>query len=120
MRGYNKTTDTAIRGQWTPYGNKNKYRNALELKAAYLTLRSFCVNMTDTHVSLMLDNTTAVAYIREKGGGSKSKQCNEITCDIWHFAKQRNLWLSSAYIKGELNVIADKKDVNIKQNLNGN
>ena len=65
--------------------------------------------MTDTHVKLMLDNITAVAYIREMGGGSKSKQCNEMALDMWQFAKQRNLWLSSAYLKGELNVIADQK-----------
>ena len=56
----------------------------------------------------MFDNTTAVAYIREMGG-SKSKQCNEIAWDVWQFAKQTNLWLSSAYIKGELNVISDQK-----------
>ena len=62
----------------------------------------------------MLDNTTAVAYIREIVG-SKSKQCNKIVWDIWEFAKQRNLWLSSA-----CPVIADKKPINLKENLNGN
>ena len=49
--------------------------------------------------------------------GSKSKQCNEIAWDMWHFAKQRNLWLSSAHIKGELNVIADQKSSNFDRKL---
>ena len=66
--GYYKTTNTAIGGQWTPDEKASKHINALELKAAYLTLQSFCANMTNTHVRLMLDNITAVAYIREMGG----------------------------------------------------
>ena len=64
--GDNRTIDTAIGGQWIPYKKANKHISALELKAAYLTLQSLCANTTDTHVRLILHNTTAVAYITEK------------------------------------------------------
>ena len=30
-----------------------------------------------------------------------------ITQEIWHYAKDRNIWLSSAHIPGKLNVVAD-------------
>ena len=44
--------------------------NAKELLAVFLGVKSFCNNDHDIHVRVLVDNTTAVAYIREKGGGT--------------------------------------------------
>ena len=39
--------------------------------------------------------------------GSKSKDCNMITQEIWQYSKEGNIWLSSAHIPGKFNVVAD-------------
>ena len=36
---------------------------------------------------------------------------------MWLFAKERDLWLSSAYIKGSLNVIADRRSRSFDREL---
>ena len=105
---YNKSDKVAIGGEWTPSDIENRHINVLELKAALFRLQSFCKHLTHKHIRIHMDNITAVAYLREMGG-SKSKQCNDIARHMWLFAKERDLWLSSAYIKGSLNVIADRR-----------
>ena len=43
--------------------------NVLELHAAKLTLLALATNVSHSHIRLMLDNTTAAAYIDKMGGG---------------------------------------------------
>lgn len=59
------------------------------------------------HIRLLLDNTTAVAYINNMGG-SHSLVCNDIAQDIWAWCLHRNIWLSAAHLPGSQNVAADK------------
>jgi len=66
------------------------------------------VSENNMHVHLMIDNTTAVSYIREMGG-SHSLKCNKIAREIATWAKNRGLWLSSSYMQGSQNVIADRE-----------
>ena len=54
----------------------------------------------------MLDNTTASAYI-DKMGGLHSPACNDLAVAIWLWAKERNNWISTAYIPGVDNAVAD-------------
>ena len=42
--------------------------NVLELLAAYYTLASLCRDIKNTHIRLMVDNQTALAYINNMGG----------------------------------------------------
>ena len=82
--------------------------NELETKAALLGLQALCLNVSNSHIQLQMDNTTAVAYIREMGG-SHSILCNAATFDIWNWCRQRNIWLSAAHIPGIDNTEADRK-----------
>ena len=57
----------------------------------------------------MTDNTTAVAYVRNMGGGgSHSLPCNSVARQIWEWCISRHIWLSIGHIPGEINAIADK------------
>ena len=99
---------TAIRGggEWTS-DEADAHINYLELKAALFALKSLC-KTHHGHVRLMLDNTTAVAYIREMGG-SHSMKCNAIAYEIWQWAIARDIWLSACHIPGIANVVADRE-----------
>ena len=89
--------------------------NVLELQAAKLTLMALAPNVSHSHIRLMLDNTTATAYIDEMEG-LHSPSCNEIALSIWHWAKDRNIWLSTAVIPGVENTVADFHSRNFRDN----
>ena len=44
-----------------------------------------------------------------KKGGMVSKNCNDLTFDIWSWAVKKNIWLSTLYVPGVKNNIADPK-----------
>ena len=54
-------------GRWVP-DEASQCINCLELKAVYLGLQSFCQNLSQAHMTIFIDNTTAVAYINNMGG----------------------------------------------------
>ena len=76
--------------------------NVLELNAAQLTLLALAPGVSDSHIRLMFDNTTAA--------------CNAITLSIWKWAKERNNWLSTAFIPGIENTVADFHSRNFRDN----
>ncbi len=82
--------------------------NYLEILAAFLALRSFAAKTNHKHVKLMIDNSTAVAYVNNMGG-VRSKTCNEMAKTLWLWAVEKNLWLTATYIPGILNVEADQE-----------
>jgi len=98
--------DRAGGGEWSPE-EAGMHINCLELTAALLALKSLC-RRQGCHVRLMIDNMTAVAYIREMGG-SHSHQCNAIAREIWNWAIENNNWLSVCHLPGVLNVVADRE-----------
>ena len=46
--------------------------NYLELLAAFFALKAFCLNCQCCTVQLQLDNSTAVTYINNMGGGPQN------------------------------------------------
>ena len=50
--------------------------NVLELKAAFIGIRTYCHNRSHL-IRVISDSSTAIAYINKKSG-IKSKKCNEI------------------------------------------
>ena len=100
-------------GHWDAVESLN-HINVLELKAALLGLQCFAKDKKDIHIRLMMDNTTAVACV-SKMGTSHSVLCNNVTQEIWAFCIERNIWVSSAFIPGKLNVEADRESR--RQNL---
>ena len=93
LEGWGGTDGTSnVGGRWTDDGSP-VHINVLELHAAKLTLLALAPSVSHSHICLMLDNTTAAAYI-DKMGGLHSPTCSEIALSIWHWAKDRNIWLS--------------------------
>ncbi|XP_033113583.1 uncharacterized protein LOC117114136 [Anneissia japonica] len=92
-------------GHWTEDEAMN-HINYLELMAVYFGLRSFIDNIRGKHVKLMIDNTTAVAVVNNKGT-CHSKPCNSVACKIWNFSEANRIWLTAAHIPGVFNVNAD-------------
>ena len=115
MGGWGGTDGTThVGGRWTAEESL-VYINVLELHAAKLMLLALAPGVSDSHIRLMLDNTTAAAYI-EKMGGLHSPACNAITLPIWGWAKERNNWLSTAFIPGIENTVADFHSQNVRDN----
>ena len=101
---YDVTNDIEISGIWTN-DDKEKHINYLELKAAFLALKSICKDVNNEHVRLLLDNKTAIKYISSKGG--RKEELNSLAKHIWVWCIQRNIWLSCFHIAGLSNVRAD-------------
>ena len=53
-------------GRWSNV-EKEHHINYLELKAVLLGLQSLCSSVSNSHVKVLTDNSTAVAYIRNMG-----------------------------------------------------
>ena len=93
-------------GHWAP-DEVHQHINCLELKAAYLGLQSSYKNLSHTHVSILLDNTSAVSYINNMGG-THSLECNQIARTIWMWCIAWAIWLPAAHLPGKCNTAADK------------
>jgi len=78
--------------------------NYLELLASSLGLKDFCSSHRDMHISLMMDNTTAVAVINHRD----PSYLNALNNEIWDWCVACNLWISAGDIAGKSNVEADQ------------
>ena len=81
--------------------------------AAFLGLKAFVKN-SDTRVKILSDNTATV-YGINKIGSKNSNTCHKITCDIWDWTEQNNIWTTAAYIPGKYNDDADKESRKIRE-----
>ena len=54
----------------------------------------------------MVDNTTALAYINERGG--TKKEVNDLAHELWLWLLERNIVLDSMHVPGVKNVKADE------------
>ena len=93
-------------GQWTARESL-QHINVLELEAAFHCLNDFCSRrLSQTHVRLLLDSTTAVCYISNMGG-SRSPACHAVARKIWDFCRANAIHLTVSHIPGIANDIAD-------------
>ena len=92
-------------GQWAEH--ERVYISALELKADFIGIRTYCHNSSYKHIRVMSDSSTAIAYFDNKGG-TKSKKCNEIVKEIWLRCFKNYSLISAAHIPGKHNIEADK------------
>ena len=98
-------------GRWNAEEAEHAKRNEinyLELLAAFMGLRTYCSAKSNLHVKMLLDNTTAIAYINNMGG-TKSYNCNKLAKEIWGWCIAKGIWISAFHLAGSLNVIADRK-----------
>ena len=63
--------------------------NVLETKASCFALKSLCREVTDTHILLKIDNTSAVACIN-KMGSTRSITMDKVSKLIWKWARDTN------------------------------
>ena len=89
-------------GQWS-VEESELHITALETKAALFALKSLCAEETDVHIQIKSDNTCAISYINEMGG-MHSEDCNSIAVELWHWAIDRNIWVSAAFVPGVENI----------------
>ena len=106
--------ERATGGRWSEE-EKLDHINILELRAILFGLQSLCQEV-ESHVKIMTDNTTAMAYVRHQGG-VKSPGCHEVAEQIWSWAEERQVWLSIAHIPGVDNHLADYKSRHFADNL---
>ena len=80
LEGWGGTDGTShVGGRWTD-DESPVHINVLELHAAKLTLLAFAPNVSRSHIRLMLDNTTAAAYIEKMGGACTPTLAMRLLC----------------------------------------
>ena len=92
-------------GPWSQM-EKMMHINCLELLAATLAVQTFAKNSNRISLLLLLDNTTAVAYINNLGG-TISKQLVGLAKDLWMWCLERNIHITAQHLPGKLNYLAD-------------
>lgn len=97
--------DNKTGGFWS-HEESYKHINELELKAIFLTLRSFTDRVQGKHVLVRCDNVTAVTYVNKMGG--RSAACNTITREIMLWCQSVDIILTANHIAGVNNTEADK------------
>lgn len=58
------------------------------------------------HLKILMDNSTAVAYINKKGG-TRSSQLAALALEIWAYCLSRHIWITAKHLPGQLNMEAD-------------
>ena len=98
-----------------PWSNREKQQhiNCLELLAAMLALQTFTKNLNDVSILLRLDNSTAVAYINNKGG-TVLKELILLTRSLWVWCLERNIKIVAQHLSGSSNKIADEDSCTLR------
>lgn len=96
----------SVNGFWSQT-ERNCHINYLELLAAFLGIKCFCKNITNSEILLRIDNTTAISYINRMGG-IQFPHLNNIAREIWQWCEERNLYIFASYIRSTDNEEADR------------
>ncbi len=108
LQGWGAVCDgSRTRGPWTSV-DKLRHINELELLAAFYALQIFTRGSHAISVQMLIDYSTAVAYIN-KCGGTNSKALSSISAYIIQWCEDRKLSIVASHLPGSLNFIADKE-----------
>lgn len=94
------------KGIWTA-SEDALHINCLELLAAFLSLKCFAANLSNTNILCRIDNTTAISYINRMDG-NRYRILHAIAKDIWQWCEAKNIFLFASYIKSSDNIEADR------------
>lgn len=97
---------TPTGGSWTAAEAEN-HINYLETKAVFLGLKSFSHTISGKSVTVLTDNTTAVACLNQMGT-CHSNTINKLI-DIWEWCITHNIWITASRIPGIHNNAADSE-----------
>ena len=110
MQGWRATCQgKSTNGKWFSQ-ESIQHINLLVLKAAFLALKTFLKDQSHKVVLLKLDNSTAVAYLNNKGG-THSVPLMSLTLEIWTWCLQRNILISAQHVPGKENTVADSESL---------
>ena len=98
-------SDHFTSGLWSK-DEKKMSINKRELRAAKLGLQEFQELVQGKTVAIFIDNTTAIAYLRNQGG-TKSCSLNQEAQEILRWAEDHEMILRPQFLLGSQNVIAD-------------
>lgn len=84
-------------GLW-PATESQFHINELELMAIQFALQAFTERLSNKHVKVLCNNSTAVTYINAMGS-TKSPSCNQIAYNIWDWCVNNNVWLTATHIQ---------------------
>ncbi len=70
--------------------------NYLKLLATFLGLKTFAKTISNSHIRLRIDNTSAVSI--NNMGISHSEKCNSLAKQVWEWCIERQIWISAAHI----------------------
>ncbi len=110
--------DVTAKGPWSEH-DRDRHINELELLAALYALKSFTSLASRISVRLMMDNNTAVHYVK-KSGGSRSEGLCRISSEIVAGCEPRAISINAVYLPGAQNVIADRLSRRAGQAFQGN
>jgi hypothetical protein len=97
--------EMVVWGKWSREESLN-HINWLELKAVWLTLQEFQATISDSLIEVLLDNTTAVAYINNQGG-TRSRALCALALQVWKWCRDHNVSVVATHISGVKNILAD-------------
>ena len=83
-----------------------KSSNFRELTAVLLAILAFNNKLKEKHVLIFSDNTTAIAYINNRGG--PHNDLTELAIKIWQQAEKLGLSITCRHLAGIANVTADR------------
>ena len=105
--GWGAVIDGKIANRKWNESQKALHINVLELQAVLNGLLTLCHDIHNSHIKILSDNATTVAYIRNMGG-THSLACNAIAQNIWKWAIEGKNWLLCTFIVGVDNVEASR------------
>ena len=97
--------DISTGGAWSRE-ERDSHINLLELKAAFFALQTFASHRRNVHVLLLIDNTTAIAYINSKGV-THSRALSDLALDLWEWCMERKITIHAEHIPGKVSKEAD-------------
>ena len=97
--------DHFAQGTWEE-SLSDKHINVLEMMAVQRAVSQFLPFFQTTHVLVVSDNTTVVAYLNRQGG-TVSRELSLLTEDLLKSLYAKGIFLSARHLAGACNVLAD-------------
>jgi len=94
------------RGNWAA-DQLDIHIDILQLLAFFYGLQSFLKDVRDENICLLVDSSTAMAYINNFGG-CRSEDLHRVAKNIWQLCEARNIFLHATYINTKDNVVSDR------------
>ena len=92
-------------GTWDTQWSQ-KHIHILELQTVFLAIQMLKERLARQSIQIMVDNTSAVAYVRRQGG-TRSPSLLKVAHNILTLCFQHQIQIQLRHIKGQLNVLAD-------------